>query len=444
MALIQDKDKQFVRLDEDQESDLQALFDSVLKPDAKRPLQVPWSMRKLPDSFFNPPATGSKSNHLRENSGDSVFDSSALSNSNDVGASSPVRNIHLQTSHHRAHSSPASLGQTYAVAQQASAHQHIKQRSCDVRTKFNEEVPLPPGWEQARTAEGQIYYLNHITQTTTWNDPRKLINDRNFTSPNPSMDSQSIIQTSKSTDGVDLGPLPEGWEQAHTPEGEIYFINHQTRTTSWFDPRIPTLLQQRNSNSIAEIIPENWLANHDQSNPVKQQQRRLQLLQLERDRLKNRQEEIRKQQELMLRSTNADLPIDPILTNLIDHSRQESTDSGLGMTSTSSVQAESYFTSMDDNMEVSNDAPILNEDMFSINNAATEPPELDLQLEQDFSSPENLQSLISTSGNISEIQHAQSASTSTSGNSFPNITKSLNAASCNAFNSKNNNIDIWI
>lgn len=41
---------------------------------------------------------------------------------------------------------------------------------------------------------------------------------------------------------MDLGPLPEGWEQAQTVEGEIYFINHQTRTTSWFDPRIRKLL----------------------------------------------------------------------------------------------------------------------------------------------------------------------------------------------------------
>lgn len=42
--------------------------------------------------------------------------------------------------------------------------------------------------------------------------------------------------TKSATDA--LGPLPEGWEQAATPEGEVYFINHQTRTTSWFDPRI--------------------------------------------------------------------------------------------------------------------------------------------------------------------------------------------------------------
>lgn len=40
-----------------------------------------------------------------------------------------------------------------------------------------------------------------------------------------------------------LGPLPEGWEQAITSAGEIYFINHNTRTTSWFDPRIRTYIK---------------------------------------------------------------------------------------------------------------------------------------------------------------------------------------------------------
>nr|2L4J_A Chain A, Yes-associated protein 2 (YAP2) [Oryzias latipes] len=36
------------------------------------------------------------------------------------------------------------------------------------------------------------------------------------------------------------GPLPEGWEQAITPEGEIYYINHKNKTTSWLDPRLET------------------------------------------------------------------------------------------------------------------------------------------------------------------------------------------------------------
>ncbi|TGZ57513.1 hypothetical protein DBV15_02283 [Temnothorax longispinosus] len=81
MALNQDVDQlsksnPVVRVDQNSESDLQALFDTVLKPDSKRPLQVPLRMRNLPDSFFNPPSTGSKSpsiSHSRENSADSAF-----------------------------------------------------------------------------------------------------------------------------------------------------------------------------------------------------------------------------------------------------------------------------------------------------------------------------------------------------------------------------------
>lgn len=34
------------------------------------------------------------------------------------------------------------------------------------------------------------------------------------------------------------GTLPDGWEQAITPDGEIYYINHKNKTTSWLDPRL--------------------------------------------------------------------------------------------------------------------------------------------------------------------------------------------------------------
>ena len=159
MAINQDDAKQVLRVDQDSETDLQALFDSVLKPDSKRPLQVPWSMRKLPDSFFNPPSTGSKSiNHSRENSVDSAFGSAASGSGSTTAAAAST--APLPSAHHRAHSSPASLQQTYAVGQaQAATHHHIKQRSYDVATKVEDNTPLPTGWEQARTPEGQLYYL---------------------------------------------------------------------------------------------------------------------------------------------------------------------------------------------------------------------------------------------------------------------------------------------
>lgn len=169
MALNQDVDqlkqsKLVVRIDQDSDSDLQALFDTVLKPDSKRPLQVPLRMRKLPNSFFNPPSTGSKSpsiSHSRENSADSAFGSAGGGSTS--GTAAPTTVGGLQVAHPRAHSSPASLQQTYAVGQQqaaTTAHHHIKQRSYDVVSSVADDpTPLPPGWEQARTSEGQVYYL---------------------------------------------------------------------------------------------------------------------------------------------------------------------------------------------------------------------------------------------------------------------------------------------
>ena len=192
MALKQEvdqlsKNNLVVRVDQNSESDLQALFDTVLKPDSNRPLQVPLRMRNLPDSFFNPPSTGSKSpsiSHSRENSADSAFGTAAVvagstvatgttatcpavgTNSNGGSVAGTAQG--LTVAHPRAHSSPASLQQTYASAQQATQHapqpharhhHHQKQRSYDVISTVDDLGPLPHGWEQARTPEGQIYFL---------------------------------------------------------------------------------------------------------------------------------------------------------------------------------------------------------------------------------------------------------------------------------------------
>ena len=46
--------------------------------------------------------------------------------------------------------------------------QHLRQQSYDVTDD------LPPGWEMAKAPNGQIYFMNHITKTTQWEDPRKV------------------------------------------------------------------------------------------------------------------------------------------------------------------------------------------------------------------------------------------------------------------------------
>ncbi|XP_053980966.1 transcriptional coactivator YAP1 isoform X1 [Hylaeus anthracinus] len=456
MALNQDVDQLsksnlVVRIDQNSESDLQALFDSVLKPDSKRPLQVPLRMRNLPDSFFNPPSTGSKSpsiSHSRENSADSAFGTAAVAtgaappggnttgtqatgNASATGASgnsggsgtnaagaaaaavAAAAAAGLTVAHPRAHSSPASLQQTYASAQQAPQHapqpharhhHHQKQRSYDVISTVDDLGPLPHGWEQARTPEGQIYFLNHLTRTTTWEDPRKTAAAANVAAV------AAAVDNGKSTSGAtnSLGPLPDGWEQARTPEGEIYFINHQTRTTSWFDPRIPSHLQRAPTSGA--MLPQNWLQQptgggiqSNQTLQACQQKLRLQSLQMERERLKQRQQEIMRQQELMLRQSTTDAAMDPFLSGINEqHARQESADSGLGLGSAYSLPhtPEDFLANIDDNMDGTSDggAPMETPDLSTLSDNIDSTDDLvpSLQLSEDFSSDilDDVQSLI--------------------------------------------------
>lgn len=73
--------------------------------------------------------------------------------------------------------------------------------------------------EMRTTQQGQVYYYNIHTGTSTWHDPRvpRDLGDINID---------------------ELEPLPRGWELRHTPSGRPYFLDHSNRTTQFTDPRL--------------------------------------------------------------------------------------------------------------------------------------------------------------------------------------------------------------
>ncbi|KAG1809007.1 hypothetical protein EV424DRAFT_1529068 [Suillus variegatus] len=91
------------------------------------------------------------------------------------------------------------------------------------------DVPLPAGWEERRTPEGRPYFVDHHTRLTTWIDPRTV------------QVAPSAISASTSAN-ANIGPLPSGWEMRLTSTGRVYFVDHNTRTTTWDDPRLPSNL----------------------------------------------------------------------------------------------------------------------------------------------------------------------------------------------------------
>lgn len=96
--------------------------------------------------------------------------------------------------------------------------------------------PLPPGWEMRTTAEGRPYFVDHNTRTTTWVDPRR---QQYINTIGPGSNLQVQVQPVSQ-----LGPLPSGWEMRLTSTGRVYFVDHNTKTTTWDDPRLPSSLDQ--------------------------------------------------------------------------------------------------------------------------------------------------------------------------------------------------------
>ncbi|KAN0115918.1 HECT domain containing protein, partial [Russula decolorans] len=94
---------------------------------------------------------------------------------------------------------------------------------------------LPAGWEEQYTPEGRPYYVDHNTRTTTWMHPirQTIIWVKGLNGQSTSLQPQILSK---------LGPLPSGWEMRVTSAARMYFVDHNTKTTTYNDPRLPSSL----------------------------------------------------------------------------------------------------------------------------------------------------------------------------------------------------------
>ncbi|XP_028322905.1 transcriptional coactivator YAP1-like isoform X1 [Gouania willdenowi] len=300
--------QQIVHVRGDSQTELEALFSAVMNPSkaARAPNSLPMRMRKLPDSFFRQP---DPRGHSRQASSDGGVCGS------------------LTPHHVRAHSSPASLPVNSLSTQAA-----------DVAATpiIPDDMPLPHGWEMAKTPTGQRYFLNHLDKTTTWHDPR-LAHLQSAVAqhpiPGPPGHAHSLSNPAPNTQPQNItpetGPLPEGWEQAVTADGEVYYIDHINKTTTWVDP---SLVQKMNPGILGIAMQQ------------RQEKERLRFKQgipqqttpqeaARRNQMPGGMDHDRSAQTLV---PNLDVRIrasnqEPTLNGA--HSRNESTDSGLSVSS---------------------------------------------------------------------------------------------------------------
>ncbi|XP_071372464.1 transcriptional coactivator YAP1 isoform X2 [Centroberyx affinis] len=316
---------QIVHVRGDSETDLEALFNAVMNPkNTIVPPSVPMRLRKLPDSFFKPPEPKS---HSRQ----------ASTDAGTAGALTP---------HHvRAHSSPASLqlgavspGSLSGMAPAGASPQHLRQSSYEIP----DDVPLPPGWEMAKTASGQRYFLNHLDQSTTWQDPRKAllqmnqaapaspvpVQQQNLMTPASALNQQRISQSAPVKQG---GPLPP------SPHSGVMGGNNQLRLQQIEKERLrlkqQELLRQRPQElALRNQLPTSMEQDGGTPNPVSSPMA----------------------QDARTMTANSS---DPFLNSGTYHSRDESTDSGLSMSSYSVPRTPDDFLNSVDEMDTGDSLP---------------------------------------------------------------------------------------
>uniref|UniRef100_A0A7N9ARJ4 Membrane-associated guanylate kinase, WW and PDZ domain-containing protein 1 n=1 Tax=Mastacembelus armatus TaxID=205130 RepID=A0A7N9ARJ4_9TELE len=113
--------------------------------------------------------------------------------------------------------------------------------------------PLPENWEMAYTENGELYFIDHNTKTTSWLDPR--CRDK-ASRPLEECDDDGkllcIIYTTK---------LPPGWERIDDPVYGVYYVDHINRKTQYENPVVEArrrkILEQQQPQP-----PEEWIEEH--------------------------------------------------------------------------------------------------------------------------------------------------------------------------------------
>jgi hypothetical protein len=107
---------------------------------------------------------------------------------------------------------------------------------------------LPAGWERRVDAQGRTYFVDHYRKVTQWQAPTPAqAAPGGGTDFNVASLASALPQThSRPPSNVFDTSLPPGWEMRHDTKGRPYYVDHNTRSTTWQRPTAASLQLQQN------------------------------------------------------------------------------------------------------------------------------------------------------------------------------------------------------
>nr|XP_056723118.1 membrane-associated guanylate kinase, WW and PDZ domain-containing protein 1 isoform X7 [Euleptes europaea] len=117
--------------------------------------------------------------------------------------------------------------------------------------------PLPENWEMAYTENGEVYFIDHNTKTTSWLDPRCLNKQQK---PLEECEDDEGVHTEELDSELEL---PAGWEKIEDPVYGVYYVDHINRKTQYENPVLEAKRKkQLEQQQPQPAPPEEWTEEH--------------------------------------------------------------------------------------------------------------------------------------------------------------------------------------
>ncbi|KAM6176237.1 membrane-associated guanylate kinase, WW and PDZ domain-containing protein 1-like isoform 3-T3 [Erethizon dorsatum] len=123
--------------------------------------------------------------------------------------------------------------------------------------------PLPENWEMAYTENGEVYFIDHNTKTTSWLDPRCLNKQQK---PLEECEDDEGVHTEELDSELEL---PAGWEKIEDPVYGVYYVDHINRKTQYENPVLEAKRKkQLEQQQQQQPPPEEWTEEHSSLVPA--------------------------------------------------------------------------------------------------------------------------------------------------------------------------------
>ncbi|XP_015202607.2 membrane-associated guanylate kinase, WW and PDZ domain-containing protein 1b isoform X1 [Lepisosteus oculatus] len=159
--------------------------------------------------------------------------------------------VHLHPSREKAPSYTVNNTSASTTENSQQPHPHLHPPEED------ELGPLPDNWEMAYTENGEVYFIDHNTKTTSWIDPRCL--EKPQKPLEECEDDEEGVHTEELDNELEL---PAGWEKIDDPVYGVYYVDHINRKTQYENPILEAKRKKQQQPPEGERYIREWIEEH--------------------------------------------------------------------------------------------------------------------------------------------------------------------------------------